>query len=90
VAESGCLFRFLVRLEDNVAIAFVELSVGFLWPTLHLELLNPPHLHPFLLSTAFPCWLRLGVVVLQLLLDVGAEEGHVGVGDVDRFGRHFE
>ena len=60
-----------VCVQDDVGVALVELAVLVLWPRLHLELLDSPHLQSHLDSGAVPLRLSVGGGGLDLLLDVG-------------------
>jgi hypothetical protein len=79
------LILLLVGVEDDVTITRVELSILSLRPGDNLELLHTPDVNTNALSSCLPSRLTFSGVLLDFLLKRGAEEGHVGVGDVDLF-----
>ena len=71
--------RLLVRVEDDVRVAVVELAIVLLGPVGHLELDDAPDLQSHCIASALPGGLRLRGFLLHLLLRVGAKQGQVAV-----------
>ncbi|TKW52751.1 hypothetical protein CTA1_7516 [Colletotrichum tanaceti] len=74
----------LVRVEDDVAVAVQELAVLLRRPRLHLKVLDAPDAQPRLPAdpAVVPGRLGGGGLVLDLVVDLGADELDVAVLDV--------
>jgi len=77
------LVLFLVRVEHDVAVAGIELTVSVIGPCDYLEFFYTPYFGTDFFASFLPGRFALSSVLLNLLLERRTEEGHVGIGNID-------
>jgi hypothetical protein len=70
-------------LQDDVAVSFEELAIVLLGDLLNMEFVDTPDLNAGLLTASLPGGFVLRSLVLDVLFDVSAEQGHVSLGNIE-------
>jgi hypothetical protein len=77
------------RVEDNVRVTCVKLSVVFFGPFDNLEFLNPPYFDTRGNSDSLPVVFSFGGGLLDFLVQVRADKSQVGLFPRNAFFRHI-